>query len=481
MIRSRALIPPLVLAVALLAAAPALCASPELKLRASNWLDARYNEDADATVLENRLDLDAAYGRFFVGGRHRIYEPYDVDEYDPAKLGEKFNGFTRRFAGVKAGPVQITAGDNNATFGRGLALSCYENLEVQHDSEVDGAKIEITKRGLSATMIAGVSNYKSIWDPERIRHSIRGARAQYVRKGVGYLAISGVERYWSDDETDIEGRHRALTGEAEYWGEHLEMAFELTDVDVMDDRDGRGAYANLSLYLGELALSAEYKDYLRIDHPFINPPTVVEEHIWSLLNRGIYLISLNDERGFRVSGMYSPTYSSSFIASASEARRHNHNLSFWEMYVQGDIGELSSMRILFIAQWTRQYAGELFTEYRAGGLELDISAEAVNSIELSAEYQIVEDPFLGEYYNLLGSLSWSPDPDWSFTFNAETSDEPLEEEGEWLSGSVKVRFAERHTLEVGYGDYRGGKMCVGGVCFEEPGFSGAKLRLLSTF
>jgi hypothetical protein len=65
--------------------------------------------------------------------------------------------------------------------------------------------------------------------------------------------------------------------------------------------------------------------------------------------------------------------------------------------------------------------------------------------------------------------------------NAETSDEPLEEEEEWLSGAVKVRFAERHNLEVSFGDFRGGKICVGGVCFVEPGFSGAKLRLLSTF
>jgi hypothetical protein len=472
----------IVLAVLLLSAANHPCSSAELKLRASNWLEARYNDQADATVFEDRLDLDAEYGRFFVGGRYRIYEPYDIDEYDPARLGEKLSEFSRRFAGVRTGWVTITAGDNNSTFGRGLALSCYENLDIQHDTEIDGAKLEIKKAGASATLIGGVSDYKGAQDLDRTRHGIRGMRAQYLRQGTGYVAVSGVERYWSeDDKDDADGRHRALTGEAEYWGEHLQLAVEITNVDVMDERDGRGAYANLSLYVGGLALSAEYKDYLRIDHPFINPPTAVEEHIWSLLNRSTYQINMDNERGFRGSAMYSPSFSSSFTISASEARRHNHDLSFWEMYLQGDVGELSYLRVLFIAQWMRQYVGELFTEYKSGGLELDISTEAVNSIELTGEYQSVEDPQIGDYYNFLGSLSWSPHPDWSFSFNAEKSDEPLEDEGEWLSGSVKVRFAERHNLEFNFGDFRGGKICVGGVCFVEPGFSGAKLRLLSTF
>ena len=69
------------------------------------------------------------------------------------------------------------------------------------------------------------------------------------------------------------------------------------------DRGGgspHALYAATNLIAGPLAISAEWKDYQRFRLGTNDPPSLVREHTFALLNRATHVLMADDEHGFQV-------------------------------------------------------------------------------------------------------------------------------------------------------------------------------------
>jgi len=167
---------------------------------------------------------------------------------------------------------------------------------------------------------------------------------------------------------------------------------------------------------------------------------------------------------------------------ASEARRENGDLAHWEMfgYAEHAAGGLGTLGLE--GSWSREYVLGKFTEFQTAMLETELGvAEDALPMEFGLGGQRVEEPSGAAFENYLASVAWYVHPAVSVSAVGETTTEEGLDREFWLFGEVGLAIRQGLDAWVGFGTERGGKKCSGGVCFTEPEFTGARVRLLMSF
>ena len=280
---------------------------------------------------------------------------------------------------------------------------------------------------------------------------------------------------------------------------NLEFAHDIADdlpIAGLDEMSRYGVYGSASLNLGSFGLSAEYKNYhnILIGSGISDPPTVVREQKYKVLNRSIHVPQLQDESGIQLEAYYT--------FPGREMLVINYTRAVNELYLKYHFNEL-------FLEYTF-YPGErndltLFGDYTsdefkfedariAAGAIWDFSFSAPWSTQLHLEYQhiereIVEKATLNNGVVILGvsrspslslSLIWEMSNDPSLTDNPET---PERESAlrHWTGLEASYKINHTNTISLFAGKRRGGPACTSGICYEVLDFEGVEIRLKTKF
>jgi len=461
---------------------------------ASGALNAEYllNTSREASALDARLDLDVLIGPVTVGVAYRAYQLTDPG-YNPAGVEVPEAEIKHRYAELAHGDLSVRAGHFLSTFGHGLTLRSYEDVDLEHDTHLDGLITEYILGPVSLTGLGGTVSERL--STVRFRdHTIRALRASVPVGDWVTVAGSAVERAQEDrlEEGEVPDEFArfedsVLGLELESWAGPFTLAAEYATRDGENpvteegEVEGHAAYAAATLDVGPMTFFGEYKDYVDFGHYTVNPPTCVREHLWTLMNRATYQVDLDDEHGFLAEGSALVGDALYLVGGASEARTHDEDLAHWEIFGEAEQSFAGGAVLRAGASWSREYELGKFTEHRIGALDLDFGLPSGDIAELGVEGQSVEEPSGRVYEDYLASFTFYPGTDVTFSTVLETTTSDTEAKDVWLMVEIKKLFPDDVEAGLSFGTERGGKKCSGGVCYFAPEFEGVRLRLTKFF
>jgi hypothetical protein len=474
-----------------LGGAPAVLAD-DVVVRGAVTSEYLYNTEEDASAFDGRVEFDLETGPFLIGAVYRAYQLSDPD-YNPAMKEIPASEIRHRYAEFRGESFSARAGHFFATFGRGLSLRSYEQVDLEYDTALDGVLVRYEPGPARITALSGViSEPLSEWRTRA--HTVRGIEVTGSPWDWASLGGSAVERSWVDEDEDIvlpdslaRGEDVVLDGSLDLRFGPVALAGEYARRDGQnpvtgrDAVEGRAAYLSGTFDLGWATLFGEFKDYDGFAHYLVNPPTGIREHPWTLMNRATYEIDLNDERGFLAEGTVPLGEDLSLVGGASEARTHDGELSHWEIYGEASHSFFETVSGAVGGAWSREYLLGKFTEHVTGAADFDVELPAGQAAEVGLEAGWTDDVTGASYHDYLASITWYPGSDFTVFAVFEASTAEFERRDTWLIGEVKKRISDELEIALAAGSERGGKKCAGGVCYFEPEFVGVRLRLNSYF
>lgn len=479
----RPVAPALVLALSVVALAPGVRAeAPRVSAAARG--EYLYNTDLGASVFDARVDLDVEIAPLTLGTTYRAYHLSDP-HYDPAAVVARGSEIKHRFAEFRREDLFLRAGDFLCTFGNGLVLRSFEDIDLEHDTALDGLLMEYSRGPVDVTGLSGTLTEEHD-SGTYLDYTVRAARARASAAGLVSVAGSVVERaereYDRDDLTIARSEDAVLGGEVEAWlgPVHLVAEYASRDTAAEGGAGGHGAYLAGSGGTSWLTFLGEYKDYDGFEHPLTNPPTCVREHPWTLMNRATHEVNRNDEKGFLVEGTFTVFDELTVLGGCSEARTHNGGLVHWEIYGELDHWFLDSAPGSVAWSWSREYVGQDFTERMIGALGWDVTVGRGRTVEIAVEGQRTDEPGIDTYEDLLASVALYVSPAVTFVALGEGTNSEYTDDDSWLFAEARVLLADDLEVSIGCGTERGGTKCSGGICYTEPDFEGVRVRV-STF
>jgi len=480
----------------------------------------------------NYLKLDYYNSRFTAG--------IQLEGYAPALVGYSSDlkgvNLTNYYVSWKDEDFSITAGTVYDQFGSGLLFRTWEDRAIGLNNAVTGARLTYSYND--------ILNVKAIWGMPRfgMKHSqtqVKGADASFVISNLfdirnTYLALEGsvLDRYealdanrradgcspnttgWSARlnaeshgfflkaeyvdagqkyyyNTSYAGegqmyhrkRGNAQLVETGYNGGGLGINLSLRRLEWMDSKVVNDAASNVNMLNYVPALCTQYTYMLTTLHPygartgeissrFTNSGEIGGQvDVFYNVRRGTWL---GGKRGMKVHANFS-----TYHTIAEEGTFKPGNLLFRDMSV--DIEK----------QWTRKFKSVLLWSYQ----EYTPSYGASKTTYLS---NIIVADLL---YKFTSSLSARMELQYLFTY---------EDQKDWMAALLEVNFAphwsvyaadmynhgmtkvhyynggfswskSRTKVALGYGRYKDGYICSGGVCRQIPAYTGANLSVTMMF
>lgn len=452
-----------------------------------------HNTELDASAFDTRVEVDAVVGDFLFGTVFRAYQLSDPN-YNPADIDVPPTEIKHRFAEYAGEGVTLRAGHFFSTFGRGLSFRSYEEVDLEHDTSLDGLIAETSIGVIELTALGGTTTERLSATGYR-EHTIRAARAAAPLTEWLDVAASAVERASERKDEDVEYPAElarfddvVLGTEVQAWAGPLTLTAEYAGrngenpVTGEDEVRGHATYVSGTLGLPWVTLFGEFKDYESYEHYLVNPPTCVRDHAWTLMNRATYEPHLGDERGFLAEATVPLGESVSLTGGASEARDHDGDLLHWEMFGEAERSSFGRFGGSVAGSMSRTYELGQFTERVSGAIELEAELAHGVTAQVQLEGQTTEDRVTdNDHDDYMISLTVYPGFDSTVSAVYERSNDESEERESWFLVEFKKQLSDDLEIALSAGTERGGKKCTGGVCYFEPEFEGARLRLTTFF
>ena len=465
--------------------------------------------------LYDQLDLQYAAPTLRVGVRLEINENSE-NLYT-------YREFTQRWAEWSDERLRLRVGNFHTILGRGLLHRSFELPGVVLDElgiraryapsrDVDGVLAEGRAGPVDARLFAGQPN-GGVHSPaaeefglERYQGQLAGGQTavavyRQARIGAAYLRASneqGAPREFGSGFVELDP---ALLAGVDAFALPVYVEYAQANRDFGDffrfrtgDRDTFALYAGANLLWGPFGLAAEWKDYRGFRLGFNDPPSLVREHAFALLNRNTHVLDAERERGFQLEGSW--TVDAWGTATLNASRSDGEGDRYEELY-----GELHAMPPGAPWEATLFMSGGLdefdFTARRrawggAGSLRVlgswAVSVD-VQKQDATRRFFTLPPESFGDLYASAGVSrgGWG-----SAALVVERSTDPQQEDPDdfaepgtqprvFLAGVLNAVISERHQATLFVGERRGGRACTAGTCYEVQPFKGAELRLTSRF
>lgn len=252
-----------------------------------------------------------------------------------------------------------------------------------------------------------------------------------------------------------------------------------------------GAYFNLGYSTNGFGASFEWKDYQNffIGSGISDPPTLVKEHIYKLLNRSTHVPYYFDESGIQLEF---------FIVPAE-----NHLLTINHSRSKNELGATEFKSAEYFADWQfslkkynqfkifadYSFDGILFETARySGGLYYTRTLPKNWSYSLETEIQQIErtfsetQAFQNIYLGLLvnHSTKFSTALIFEFTNDTKVADiaNTVQVETKQYYPGINLSYKpnRKNTIQLFAGKRRGGPACTSGICYEVLDFKGIEIR-----
>jgi hypothetical protein len=462
-------------------------------------------DDEPAMLLSNynQLNLNYRHGDFKASGRL---------EYFINRFAERRYLNPSQFRlGYKTRTLEFKAGTYYDMLGNGLLLRAYDIPGSVFESP--GYRI---RHGFYRDLFGGSAGYRG--ENFRIRTLYGKPLVNVLPPGVDRKERRSEDLYalqpgFTIGEQDIDlhylytsnkgGSHHyssvKAAGNLPYnFSYNIEVAAELgTGMPLFTESGSTHAvYASLMYSGWSTGGSLEWKDYRNfiLGSGFNDPPTLVKEHTYKVLNRSIHVPLISNERGFQAEFYYRFESGHTLTLNVSRARNESVRKTVWQEYFAEVLIPFGGSSTL---KWFTDYAMDPFRyePHRvAGGGIAEVALAGKWSMMTELEYQFIRRTgFLpGSVHNAVIIVGLSKGPAFSIALTYEGSTDPFLtddpgtfeiEKGSrhWLGLDMKLKIRSQHTLALFAGQRRGGPACTSGICYEVLDFTGLELRLISKF
>lgn len=426
-----------------------------------------------------------------------------VELFQSADKSKSYADFVQKSLTIEHSNLAVTVGNYYHIIGRGLLLRSYEIPGTVYEDMALR-----TRHGFFRDMEGIVASYTP--DFAEI-YAFRGRPLNNLLPPTFSndfrrpKLLEGIESRFFISQYTISGSYMRDNAEDSY-EEYGNVAFEAAlplDLQIYTEYaqqfGGENKILDISeetahaLYIGTnwsynaLGLSYEYKSYNEFLLGYNDPPPLVKEHQYLLLNRSTHRIIPINETGWQAEIYY----------GTSEG--HTANVNFSE-----SVNELSGNRYLYQEQFIQ--LNYFLTDYTNIKAFFDHSYETLFSIDkrytmgtfletefnnhwsisLDLQYQefILTRSDKRKIKNYAALISASHAPDLSFGIVIEKSNDPADipmdkDEEYWLGGNLAYQYNQVHLITLFAGKRRGGNACASGICYEILPFEGVELRLTS--
>jgi hypothetical protein len=461
------------------------------------------SEPANLISNYNQMNLHYRYKGFKASGRFEYFlnEFSDRRYFSPTQIQLQY----------KSRSFQFKAGNYYDMLGNGLLLRAYDIPASVFESQGYRVRHGFYRDmfGFSGEYSGDVFRLKALYGkplvnvlPPTLEWQERRPEDLYsISPGVT-LGEQNIDVNYLYNITSTGNYHYSsaqVTGNLPYnFSYNAELAAELgTGIPLFSGKESiHGFYGSLMYSGSRIGGSLEYKNYsnFSLGSAYNDPPTLVREHSYKVLNRSTHIPILTNETGFQTEIYYRFESGHMLTLNASRARNDIFELFVFEEYfaeLYSPVGESASLK------WFADYARDPFKDephrISSGGIfEAPVFGRWSTLAEV--EYQhIKRSGFLpGTVHN--GVVIWglSRGSVFSFSFTWEITTDPFLtdaaatieiEEGNrhWVGVDTKYKINKHHTIAVFMGQRRGGPACASGICYEVLDFTGIELRFTSKF
>lgn len=437
-----------------------------------------------------------------------------------------YDAITQRWAEWRDDTSRLRLGNFETILGSGLVHRSFELPGVVYDEsgtrtryaasrDVDGVLAESSMGPLAIRAFAGAPSDGTVSPASEEQGALR--RAGVLQGGQAELRLprstrAGLTftRFSFGDAPDLhlgsafvaadlatasgfDGIALPFTAEFAQKGGGFLEGFELR----RGDDTPHALHASLGVLWRAWALVAEVKDYRGFRLGTNDPPALVREHSWNLLNRNTHLLDAEGEEGvlLELSGPLGAWLSGVANVSRADGPPGIRQLVFEEAFAEltvappgGEAWELRGMAAQGRDTW------DFVSERDALGLAAMMRVSAAVSSELSLEHQrVVRTGFAGfrqPYEDVHATLAMTRSG-WgtlgvTLTRTTDPIDRPSDLFGEptapsalFAGVSLATRVGPHHEVELFAGRRRGGRACISGTCYEVQSLEGAELRVTS--
>ena len=475
---------------------------------------------------KNRIDVYDQLHLSYAYGASRVGLRFESDESSEDQ--NAYREITQRWAEWSDDHLRARVGNFETILGRGLIHRSFELPGVVLDDpavrsrfaptrDVDGALLEATAGPAALRLLGGSPNVGDVspareeaFGQERYAGRIFGGQATLSPRpatmvGAAYLRTSDSFGGGAAIEHELASGFVELDplGLAGVPGLALPLYVEYARQDApasewfelsRGEDVPHALYGGANLLWGAFALSAEWKDYRDFRLGINDPPSLVREHSWALLNRNTHVLNATDEEGFQLEGSW--TWSGRGTATVNRSRADGvfglASRRFEETFAELHAEPFGAWRWEPVAFYDFGEDGFQFVEDRdLFGASLAVTPRPGWTV--TGEYQKQYATRAGEDFDdqlvtaTIARAGWG-----SASLIVERSTDPAQEESEeaaepgihprhWVGGLLQARIGERHQATLFAGERRGGPACTAGTCYEVQPFVGAELRLVSNF
>lgn len=259
-----------------------------------------------------------------------------------------------------------------------------------------------------------------------------------------------------------------------------------------NEENAYGAYVSLSYSVVGFGASLEFKDYhnLFIGSGISDPPTLVKEHSYKLLNRSTHVPYFFDESGMQVEVFIVPKENHLITLNHSRSKNEfGEGLDFKsaEYFAEWYYTAASSNQIKVFADYSYDDVLNENARYAAGVYYTYVLPKSW-TLALETEFQQLErtydktESFQNIYAGLVLSQStkFSAALIWEFTNDNKFADlsgtEEVESKQHYPGVNLSYKPNRKNTLNLFAGKRRGGPACTSGICYEVLDFKGVELR-----
>jgi len=447
-----------------------------------------------AAAYLNDFDLQVTHGRWLIAARFELDEETRVD---PTRA----LGFERRFAEYRDDYMSLRGGTFYATFARGLLLRAEEDPLVRLDRDIDGVYGAAHYKNVQGQLLVGRPRNDKTHERDDLLAGVEvtlqatpelSAGGGYVRRDAATAlgASSAVEdsSLGRPVEELVGGNLRWMHGPIEayleaasrnVWGRY-EPLFGWTGV----SRDGQAVYGSLTLGIPGYTLLLEGKDYRDFDTMYSTLPAANAA--------GMPTNDGSDDRGFGLTLTASPREDLTFDGAVSHAASRDLDPTEKRTAVEARVRKdwWGSGSVQVGGEWTEEdeligVTGYAYRKYAGPALNISYYFGTERTLTLHSKVLAREDQEVGkpilDYTEISADLTLSLSPAHAITGSLIHATEWLSHyDGDtWASLEYHWTISAQHELKIKAGNERGGIVCSGGVCHDEPPFSGVRLEVLS--
>jgi hypothetical protein len=260
---------------------------------------------------------------------------------------------------------------------------------------------------------------------------------------------------------------------------------------LFSDESGQGGYIGVNYYKGDFGGSIEYKNYhnIFIGTGINDPPTLVREHSYRLLNRSTHIPILTDESGYQMEFYYNISDDKLITLNSSRSKNdisEDIQPVFFELFAEYQFSpETNFSGKVFVDYSQDPFINEI-NRYASGAYVEIAHKKFISTFDM--EWQMINRMTTESIYfsNWYFNYGFSKASKFAATIQLELTGDPtlLDDDQDlniFPATTFSYHITRKNVATLYYGKRRGGPACNSGVCYDVLSFEGLEIRFTTRF